>query len=217
MNYLVIQYDNRLLDVNASCLISINKKYCQLHNYDYIFISQEYDLPPYWIKVKLVQEYLLLNKYKGVMWLDTDACIYNNNIKLEDIIIENKSFFLSPDNKIWAGPFCAGVFIVLNDDNGNTIINEWMDLYNKNNWNNNNNKWDTSCCWAGSDYEQGSFCENLLYKYKNNIHSFDWYFFNSSYSNISEYNKKIFILHFASHFKNEIPQYIKEYINDIHP
>jgi hypothetical protein len=96
-----------------------------------------------------------------------------------------------------------------NNDNGNTIINEWMDLYNKNNWTNNDNKWRTRGLWAGSYYEQGSFCENLLYKYKNNIHSFDWYFFNSTYSNISVYNTKIFTLHFAGNFKREIPKYLK--------
>ena len=209
--FLIIQYDNRPLDTNTNCLIDINKKYCQLYKYDYIFSSDEYNLPPYWIKVKLIQEYLLSNKYKGIMWLDTDACIYDN-IKIEDIMIENKSFFLAPDNEIWDSPFCAGVFIVLNNFIGNSIINEWMTLYDKNNWTNVNNKWHTNCDWAGDDYEQGSFVKNIMSNYKNVIHSFDWYFFNATYSNISEYNKKIFTLHFAGDFKNEIPDYLKKRI-----
>jgi hypothetical protein len=37
-------------------------------------------LPPWWIKVKLVQE--LLHSYKGILWLDVDAVINDDRILL---------------------------------------------------------------------------------------------------------------------------------------
>jgi hypothetical protein len=210
--FLIIQYDNREINTNTNILININKNYCNSNNYHYIFINKNYNLPPYWIKVKLVRDYLISNNYKGVMWLDTDAVIYNDKIKLEDIINKNKSFYMSPDNKRWNSPFNAGVFIVLNNDKGKNIMNDWLNLYNQQKWNYINNKWYTTGKWAGETYEQGSFVNNLLKKYNSDINVFEWFFFNATYSNIPEYKQNIFTLHFAGVFKYEIPKYIKEYI-----
>ena len=48
MNYLLLQYDNRKLNKVAAQFVNTNKKYCARHNYDYVLINKEYDLPPYW-------------------------------------------------------------------------------------------------------------------------------------------------------------------------
>jgi hypothetical protein len=202
---LVLQYDNRPLDDSYSELIKINKRYCEKHNYEYKFIDTYYDLPVYWIKVHLLNEILKTNVYHGIFWLDTDACIYNPTIKLENLMLENKSFYLSPDNKLWDSPFNAGVFMVLNTEMGREIIDEWMKCYNDKDWSKDiNNKFSTKGKWGGEVYEQGSFVKNILPKYYNAIHIFNWTFFQTFYSDID-----IFTLHFASYQKkNQIPSFL---------
>jgi hypothetical protein len=67
--YLILQYDNRPVSKYKE-LIKLNKQYCKRHNYEYKFIYKTYNLPPYWIKVYLLDK--LLPNYKGILWLDTD-------------------------------------------------------------------------------------------------------------------------------------------------
>jgi hypothetical protein len=216
VTFLVLQYDNRKLDKDSIKLMNINKKYCLQYNYDYVFIKKQYDLPPYWIKVYLLQHFLQTKKYKGILWLDMDACIHNFDICLEDILIKNKSFYKSPDNKIWKSSFNAGVFLVLNNEIGLDIMNDWMKCYNKNEWHKNDrNNWTTNCKWAGICYEQGSFEKIISPKYKKYIHTFNWSFFQSFYSNLLENeNRCVFTLHFAGDkIKKEIPYYLKSLKN----
>jgi hypothetical protein len=208
MSYLLLQYDNRKLNKVAAQFVNTNKKYCAQHNYDYLLITKEYELPPYWIKVYLIQK--LLPKYKGILWLDTDACIHNSDIRIEDMLIQNKHFYNSPDNKKWKAPFCAGVFFVLNSEIGLRIMKEWMESYHKKDWQKVEGQWVAKCKWASSCYEQGSFIENILPKYRDSIHTFHWRFFQSVYSNLQEkYSECVFVVHFANKFKREIPDYLK--------
>jgi len=218
--FLILQYDNRILNDYENKLCNINQKYCKLYNYDYIFEYKHYNLPPYWIKVYLTHKYMKTGKYKGILWLDTDACIYNFHINLELLLIDNKSFYLAPDN-IKGFPlrflpnkitnyslFNAGVYFVLCNDMGRKIVNSWMNLYNYKDWNFINNKWSTHGRWAGLMYEQGSFHIHILPKYHNHIHSFKWNFLQSNYSNIKDNkNEPVFILHFASE-KSGIKKYV---------
>jgi hypothetical protein len=203
--YLILQYDNRPVSKYKE-LIKLNKQYCKRHNYEYKFIYKTYNLPPYWIKVYLLDK--LLPNYKGILWLDTDACIYNIDIQLEDIIIKDKHFYGSPDNKVWNSPFNAGIFFVLNTKIGLEIINNWLNTYDKKMWEKQDKKWISSCKWASECYEQGSFIKNILPNYTKYIHFFHWRFFNSFYSNLEE-NNNVFILHFAGDFKKEIPLFLK--------
>ena len=209
--FLILQYDNRALNDNMLELTKINKSYCETHNYEYRFIDTSYDLPVYWIKVYLVNEILKTDKYDGVLWLDTDACIYNATIKLENLILENKSFYLSPDNKIWPAKFNAGVFMVLNTNTGKQMIEEWMKCYNEKDWTKdvNNNKFSTSGSWAGTVYEQGSFTNYILPKYNDEIKSFDGAYLQSFYSDtLVDVDAKVFTLHFAGGFKKEISSFL---------
>jgi len=210
--FLILQYDNRKVTNDFIKLMKINKKYCSKYNYDYVFIKKQYDLPPYWIKVYLLQHFLQTNKYKGILWIDMDACIHNFDIRLEDIVIKDKYFYKSPDNKIWKSSFNAGVFLVLNNEIGMNIMNDWMKCYNKTKWHKSGrNKWTTNCKWAGVCYEQGSFEKYISPKYNKYIQTFDWSFFQSFYSNLLEKeNKCVFTLHFAGdEIKKEIPDYLK--------
>ena len=143
--------------------------------------------------------------------MDTDACIYNFDIRLEDILIKDKHFYASPDNKIWPSPFNAGIFLVLNTEIGLKIMDNWLTTFDKNTWKKEqDNTWIASCKWATKCYEQGSFIKNILPKYREYIHIFHWRFFNSFYSNLHENNSCVFILHFAGKFKNQIPFFLKD-------
>jgi len=100
--WIVIQYDNRdLTNTNFQKLMNKNKLYCNNNNIDYIYISKNYDMyPPYWVKVKIIYDMMhndAYNKYKGFIWMDTDAVFSDENKKLSSYINNHDSFYISCD------------------------------------------------------------------------------------------------------------------------
>jgi GR25 family glycosyltransferase involved in LPS biosynthesis len=195
----LIQYDNRPIPDHYKKLIEVNKEYCKHHGYHHIFKSEPYDLPHWWIKVKICKELLESDKYSGVMWLDTDAVIYDCSINLDtftnDKIID---FFIAKDPPAWGGPINAGVWIVKNTEIGKNIMRDWFSHYDKTKWIKNNNiqkssdkpdaqKWineklslawyinpklsEHEQKWAGINFEQGALYEKTIQnsEFKNNI------------------------------------------------
>lgn len=224
--YAIVQYDNRKLDKNMEILTKINKKYCSLYNYDHIFITKKYNMPPYWIKVKIVRDLLLTNKYKGILWLDTDAVINDFSISLDSIqlpnksmyysyefaefIIENKNNLKNEDKHHFT--FNAGVWFVLNDKQGRNIMNDWMLLYNPNKWywkKKIKKWWCDDCKWAGEDFEQGSFFETIIPKYKEYCYQYPYYFFQSFDINRIVTDQQSFVYHFYGDRKIK---YLKNYL-----
>jgi hypothetical protein len=201
----VVQYDNRPLPLNYKALQNINRKYCAHNGYKYIFIKEEMNIPPYWRKVKIVQDLLKSNKYKGIFWLDTDAVIHNMEISLDDLLVENKHFYYAPDRPRWITSFNAGVWFVLNTDIGKQIMDEWMKVYNKDDWMQVDGLWKTSGRWAGPTYEQGAFIKYVKPYIKNYIHMFPWFFMQTNIP-----SKEAFVLHFAANHKREIPAYLEK-------
>lgn len=215
---LVLQYDNRTLTPETKKLTEINKNYSKKHNYEYIFVTNDYKLPPYWIKVHLVRTFLETGYFQGILWLDTDACVYNDEIKLESLIQHDKSFYYAGDTYNRPSKFNAGVFFVMGDKIGHDIMSSWMNQYDtiisrkwKNKWEENKNQWMTNKKWAGITYEQGSFAKNILPKYKKHVFQHNWEFFQSWYpkTNFLKNRKKIFILHFSHKKKKFIPDFLK--------
>jgi hypothetical protein len=201
--FLVLQYDNRL-DALTPMMVQ-NRDYCSRHGYEYMFVNTPHNMPPYWIKVWLAAK--LLKGYAGVLWLDSDACVYDASITLESLLAPKKSFYMAPDNAIWKGPFNAGVWLVLNTPTGRRIMREWIAMYDPTIWQRKpSGKWITSGRWAGPAYEQGSFTEVLLPKYADAIRVFDWKFLQSTYANIVA-KDRIFTLHFAGVFGKEMALY----------
>jgi len=211
--WLIVQYDNRKVDKKLQKLVERNKQYAQKHDYEYIFETKTYDLPPWWIKVKLVQEKLLTNKYKGILWLDTDATVYNIDKSLYEIILPGKSFYFSPDcPRNGIAPFNAGVWLVINDTNGKNIMDTWIHMYNPADWHISFGKWVTSGIWAGSSYEQGAFKDKIIPVYNSYIHQYDWTFLQSYY--ISNSKSDIFTVHFAWDLKN---LFLDDFLKKIRP
>tara|TARA_Y100000389_G_scaffold153040_1_gene153173 strand:- start:15476 stop:20974 length:5499 start_codon:yes stop_codon:yes gene_type:complete len=218
--YLILQYDNRDLNDDYKSLSKINSEYCKKHNYEYIFMNEEFDLPPWWIKVFIVNKYLQTNKYKGVLWLDTDACIFDDKIKLDnyDIFSKEKSFFMSGDRKGWGTSiFNAGVFFVLNNETGKNIIKDWMSSYDKNVWyKDSDNNYKTDCKWSHPPaYEQGCFINKIFPVYEKHIHKFDWTYLQSFHNDLNT-NDNVFTFHFVYPLRSHIPEYLqsKKNINE---
>ena len=201
MKYVIIQYDDRKLSKRLKSFVKINKMYCKYHKYKHIFIdsNKKYgDLPPYWVKVKLVLE--LMKKYQnssysgGVLWLDSDAVIYDINKSLDEF---PQSITFAPENGYQVG-FNAGVFLFKNTVENINILSEWLNLYNPANWVKLSKK-EWKCVngvWAGESYEQGAFhllidkyslvniVPHILHCNSNpQIDTFSYHFYTNQYKN----------------------------------
>lgn len=200
----VVSYDNRkVLPENLDKLVKLNKKYCKKYNIPYFFYNNNTNYPPYWTKVLLVLEELRRKRYKYILWLDSDALIHLNQhlftfIKLH---MKNSNLLISSDPPIWDSPFNAGVWCIKNNNKTKKLLESWLSYYNKDSWTEEKGKWKCNRCrWAGLEYEQGSFIEYILPKYKNDIQIVNYKLINNN-----KYNKDLeCIFHFAGKFKSQI-------------
>ena len=188
----IVQYDDRALSEVDTGLMNRNKHYADKWGYEHIFVQNGYeDVSPYWRKVFVVKDILNSNKYRGVLWLDTDAALYNMEIDLNGLVEEGKHFYKSRDATPMNGGFCAGVWFVLNTPTGKEILSKWGEKYNPAVWRKNNSKWKTNGTWAGSNYEQGSFIENIIPAYKDVLKDY-----HHQYLQATDPSDQAFILHF---------------------
>lgn len=216
----VVCYDNRKND-DITKLKSINTTYCKKNGYDFKFYDKyndENEYPQYWLKVKIMCDVLKSNKYDYVMWIDSDACFYNHNIRIENIFKcfgKNNIFVMSHDRETdGLSPFNAGVWIVNNNHHGLDFMNDWLNKYNSKEWTVHDKvKWVCKecadgvckeCPWGGKSYEQGS-CLDLLSsdKYISNILYVD----SSILQEISP-SEYTFVLHFYGPEKSKIKDFI---------
>jgi GR25 family glycosyltransferase involved in LPS biosynthesis len=197
-SWVLVQYDNRPIPDYYKELIEINKEYCKKYGYEHIIITEKYELPPWWIKVKICKELLESDKYSGVMWLDTDAVIYDCSKSL-DIFTSDKTidFFIAKDPPVWGAPVNAGVWIVKNTQVGKNIMRDWFNKYDKTKWIKNTTiqksyetvdykKWSNPLSltwyidarlseyerrWAGINFEQGALYEKTMQNpmFKNHV------------------------------------------------
>jgi len=171
----VVQYDNRQLKGTIVELMNRNKMFCELHNYSYLFFDSGFEnVPPYWRKVYFINTLLEMRRaedystiFKGVMWLDTDAVVWDYiNFGLSALAPKHIAFVYGsdPEGLSVPSPFNAGVWIVRNSYTGRKIIHRWISLYNPSQWVlGKSGKWQSkSWQWAGEDYEQGFFAHHML-------------------------------------------------------
>jgi hypothetical protein len=177
--FAIVQYDDRPLSERDTNNIKRNKEYSKRHGYDHIFLQGGHtDLPPYWRKVQAVKDAISSDKYRGVLWLDTDAYIHNNNIELGSIVENGRDIYKSGDTT--NNKFNAGVFLVMNTDVGKKIMNTWRSKYKPSTWKKKDDgKWTTDSMWSGVDYEQGSFEQEVLPHFSANIKDMPKEYFNS--------------------------------------
>ena len=187
----IVQYDDRRMTNVDNALTERNKYYANKWGHDYILRTEGYDdMPPYWRKVFLVKEVLNTGKYKGVLWLDTDAVVYNLEIDINTLVEEGKHMYFSTDIAQAPDSFCAGVWFVLNTTIGKEIMEKWVEKYDKSAWRK-NNKWRTDNEWAGVKYEQGAFNKYLIATYEPHLKHLD-----KNLINALSPEKGTFICHF---------------------
>ena len=211
--WLIIQYDDRPIDKNDTELIRRNKAYAKKHGYHYNFINTGYtNLPPYWRKVAIAKDLLETDLYKGIMWLDTDAVIFNMDISLDSVGDTAKHFFKatnSAGNKI----FNAGVWTVKNTKQGKAIMKKWLELYDPSKWKHVGKNWSTEGEWAGDDYEQGAFAYRIVPLHGANINTVKEPFFQGVYpgeGHKGNDSKDVFVYHFYNWLKSRRAAFIKE-------
>jgi hypothetical protein len=203
----IVQYDDREITDDLKGLMNRNKHYCNKYGYTYIFKSSGYDdLPPYWRKVKIVKDLIDSDLYKGVLWMDTDATVFNMSITLDSFNDSMKSFYSSTNsrgNQI----FNAGVWIVYNNERGRKILDTWIKKYNSSKWKRNGTKWHSNSAWAGRNYEQGSFAYNVMPEFQSNVKTEP----ESTFQATNVLQPNAFILHFYNDNRPKVPAFLKEH------
>ena len=183
MKVALLQVEDRVDQYLELCILR-NKLYCSKHNIDHIVLRQGLkDYPPYWWKVVYLYEIMLTNKHDIVVWMDSDAFVYNDRVDVRGFFTqtEDTTMLICPDPPNWKSEFMAAVFAIKNNAKGREIVEKWLSYYNPSKWiKNNSGKWQCKGSWAGVDYEQGSFTKLVLPQYESTIRSLPWYIFHET-------------------------------------
>lgn len=207
---LVLQYDNRI-PFPFPDLRNRNVNYSNYHNYTYICETEKAAISPYWVKVELTLRYLKDGQFDYILWLDSDACVYDFNVYIESFFDNTKEFAFSRDHPSWSMLFNAGVYIVKRSNTTIRLFETWMSLYPSHRWSQGEEgEWICAeCDWAGSQYEQGSFVDSLL-----NDPSFTS-IFQREHPDVLQKTLppcvETFVMHFAANFKQQIPEFIDKH------
>jgi hypothetical protein len=177
MGAIAFQIENRQ-NTNVDALMDHIKEYCEERgDIEYKrFNGYRDDMVHYWWKVFKLKELMNENPdAEYIMWFDSDIFIYDFKKDLRDYMTPDLDFVAAhdpddpKDTEDW---FNAGVFCVRNSESGRALIDKWMSLYDASKWSiGYDGKWTTDDRWAGPNYEQGAFCEQILQKpeFKNKI------------------------------------------------
>jgi len=172
----VVQYETRR-DTALRLLMKYTHDYCLQHGYTYYCPDEVFDLPTYWIKVKLVQDLfrtVASDTDLIVAWVDSDAVFVRPETRVQDILDGANSDFVSSLDPGSTTIMNAGVFFIRRTVATRKIVDEWMDCYVPSRWTksvdeNRETKWKTVGKWAGPDYEQGAFNERILPAHRGEI------------------------------------------------
>lgn len=113
MKIAILEFDTRLNNDNINKMLTINEKYCKLHNYSFIFDNIKIDeihydfeelrldenifnIKLYFHRFEMFEKYI--NEFDYLVSFDSDVCVNNPNIKIEDFIDENHHMFLCQDS-----------------------------------------------------------------------------------------------------------------------
>lgn len=154
---------SKMLDIHNNNI----SNYCKNNDYNYMFLDKyenEIDMPIYWKKIQLVNDLLNNKNYDYIMWMDSDTLVLEPDIKIDNIL-GDKSIYIGKD--YGKNIYCAGVFIIKNDNIGNIFIKECINTYiNNDKCKDKNGNYSLNSDWAGDCYEQGIMNKLLKTKYK---------------------------------------------------
>jgi hypothetical protein len=165
MRILVFMSDNRKLNKDPettqyhSLVAYINKAYCNVHGYDFLYIRPYYKYPEEnnlyvcrdrignlrhvsWAKLLVAQHCNTLG-YDYIVYIDSDCIFKNFNISLESIINDTAHHgvnIIYASNLPWHKLPCAGFFIVKVNDETKRFIENWynytLPVYDSVKWKN---------------------------------------------------------------------------------
>lgn len=99
------------------------KRYAQKNSYDVFLYNEVLDINHgrYFNKVVAIQKHL--SDYDWLFWLDSDALIMNDNIKLEHLIDENYDFITTRDCLLNIN---SGDFLIKNSEWSKKFLIDWL-------------------------------------------------------------------------------------------
>lgn len=207
----IVQFDDRTDQEIGPMrvLVARNGDYADTYGYHHVFVRQfKKNVPPYWYKVYLVDEYLA-SGFDTVVWLDSDVVVHDFSIWIESFLANQEAFVFSGDLPIWKSstPFNAGIFMCRGEF-AKKLMKEWLLLYPPHLWTKKGNEW---VCkdprWSGPAYEQGSFTETLLPKYYGTpaFKQLPWKMLQNPYP-----LKESFTVHFQNTFRPNCMLYVHD-------
>ena len=145
--------------------------------------------------------------------IDSDAVLMDRPQRLIELL-GDKDFLMSPDPPVWGASFNAGVWVVRNTVRGREIMSRWASLYRASEWRQNaSGSWDCSvnhnqntCTWAGENYEQGAFIQNILPIFAYSMQIVPQTVLNGIFT--KELDDGVVVYHFMGHFKEYVPSWI---------
>ena len=151
--------------------------YANYHGYKYIFFDKYEsvkNLPIYWQKLEILLDILKDKNNDYVMWVDSDTLVAHPRVSLNIILNQSdSSIFIGKDEPYKDNnAFCAGIFIIKNNDIGINFLNDCINTYtNRPQCINNNQEYILFGEWAGECYEQGIMNELINSKYSNDVYN----------------------------------------------
>ena len=112
-NICVLSLATRNISDWAGPIFDSNKKYCEKHGYSWVehWKVKDESRPASWSKILYILDELN-NNYDWVFWIDADAIVMDDSVKLEEFIDDRFDFVITKDEGSWN----AGVFFVQNTD-----------------------------------------------------------------------------------------------------
>jgi hypothetical protein len=151
--------------------------YANYHGYKYIFFDKyesEKKFPVFWQKLEILLDLLKDKNNDYVMWVDSDTLVAHPRVSLNIILNQSDSSIFIGKNEPYKdnNAFCAGVFIIKNNDVGINFINDCINTYtNRPQCINDNQEYILFGKWAGECYEQGIMNELINSKYSNDVYN----------------------------------------------
>ena len=177
-------YKGNKIPEYAKLSSQINKLYCDKFGYDYKMIFHKVDeMPPYWLRVKDIQNFLATTNYEYIMYLDLDAVFHDFNCSIGQLIESSGNYDMYICQDISTIPTVnallnTGSFIIKNTEWSKMFVKTWLNTCFNDGYSTDgicldswkfdeaSSKWECkNCKWAGIKYEQGALA-NL---YVNNI------------------------------------------------
>jgi hypothetical protein len=167
------------------------QKYSEINNFSHEHFSIEnFDRPSSWCKIPLLLNEINSNNFDYLMWIDTDAIIYNQNFNILNLIKTNKDFYLCKD----LHNLNLGVFIIKCSNFSKSILQKMYSMsdYIDHVW------WEQAAFIELYNSNFNKIQNNVEIVNQNILNAYDYRFYGSNESHSGHYDKNSFVIHFPA-------------------